>query len=167
MSWDEARTAVALVAVVVSFASLYFSRRSWERLNRPIVTAFIAENDEDGPAFDLRVSNTGNRPALNVYLAAPPSTIDRLLEVSAENSHREDVHRCFSKESAVPVLRDGETLATALGWFDKQRPWLNYGAEIEVELRYSDLDGKFYISKIPLKIFAREGFGGSVWRRST
>jgi hypothetical protein len=166
MSSDEIRTSIALVAVIVSFASLYFARRSWERSNRPLVTAFIEENGE-GVAFDLKVSNTGNRPAVDVVLSADQNAVDKLLESSAQEHQRNAVQQCFSSDSSIPVLRNGETLSTALGAYDEKQPWLDYGAQCQVSVSYSDLEGKRYGSTIPIKVFVREGFGGSVWRKST
>ena len=162
---EQIRTAISLVAIIVSLASLYFARKSWERTNRPLVTAFIEENGE-GPAFDFKVANTGNRPALNVGFKADQGALDAMLESSAQEEHKRAVYECFALESYIPVLRNGEALATALGFYNEKQPWLNYGATTTIEVTYSDLEGKRYCSKIPLKVFSRNGFGGSVWRKS-
>ena len=166
MSWDEIRTSIALVAVIVSFTSLYFARRSWQSANRPLVTAFIEANGE-GVAFDLKVSNTGTRPALNVVLGADQAALDTLLEDNAQAHQKRAVYECFAPEASIPVLRNGETLSTALGAYEEDRPWLRYGAQTKIELKYSDLEGRKYRSTIPVKVFVREGFGGSVWRKTT
>ena len=163
--WDP-KLVIALAATTVSVCSLIFAWRSWQLTYRPIVTAFIEENGEGG-TFDLKISNSGNRPALNVELYATKMALESLVESSATVQHRKAVEYCFSRESSIPVLRNGETLSTALGAFDREQPWLNYGAKASVTLRYRDLRRKRYKHKIPLKVFVREGFGGSVWRRST
>jgi len=166
MIQDWISVVVPVIAVAISMASLYFARRSWERSNRPLVTAFVEENGE-GFAFDLKVSNTGNRPAVNVQFHADEKTLAKLLEPDANAQHKEHFFACFSPQSTIALLRNGETLSTALGTYGKDSPWLNYGAEARIGIKYSDLDGQKYHSTIPLKVYAREGFGGSVWRRST
>ena len=72
----------------------------------------------------------------------------------------------FSPESKIPLLRNGEELSTSFGAFSTHEPngkWLNYGSEIEITISYADLEGKKYESTVPLKVYPREGFGGSVW----
>jgi hypothetical protein len=163
--WDP-KTVVALAAVIVSACSLLFAWMSWLLTYRPIVTAFIEEAGEGG-TFNLKVSNSGNRPALNVELRATKKAVDGLVESSATPQHRQAVEDCFLEGSSIPVLRNGETISTALGAFNKEEPWLNYGSEAIVTVRYRDLGCRRYKHKVPLKVFVREGFGGSVWRRST
>ena len=76
------------------------------------------------------------------------------------------IHDCFAADSTIPVLKNGEELPTAFG-LDSTNPWLNYGKEITIEIAYDDLEGKHYTSKVPLKVHAREGFGGGVWSRNS
>ena len=40
---------------------------------------------------------------------------------------------------------------------------ITYGSEAEIIIKYQDLHGKKFESNQPLKIYAREGFGGGVW----
>ncbi|MBT9498361.1 MAG: hypothetical protein IV103_14195 [Zoogloea sp.] len=171
-SADDVRTVLTVIAVGISIASLYFSRRSWLQSNRPIVTAFITEHasGNTGAVFNLVVSNTGNRPATNVRIHAASAMISRLLIEGTEQKLRESIEMCFSEEATIPVLRNGEELETGFGAFTSPKtgngtsPWLAYGEEIPVEIRYCDLEGRAYISKHPLKVYARKGFGGSVWQ---
>lgn len=72
----------------------------------------------------------------------------------------------FLKESEVPLLRNGEELTTSFGAFTNngdEEPWLRYGAEAEISITYQDLDGRKFESRLLLKVYAREGFGGGVW----
>lgn len=170
MSGDELRTALAAIAIAISLASLYFSRRSWLQSNRPIVTAFVSEYSS-GPGitvFNLVVSNSGNRPAVGVQLLATSQDIESIIDEKAQDQRKEAIRRCFSKDAAISLLRNGEELKTAFGGYFEQRPddvWLKYEREIEIEVRYLDLEGKRYRARMPLKIFAREGFAGSVWQK--
>lgn len=172
ISADNLRTAMTAIAVGISVASLYFSRRSWLQSNRPIVTAFVTEHASGNMAavFNLVISNTGNRPATNVRMYAAPDMISRLLKENAEQRFRESIEMCFSEKARIPVLRNGEELETGFGAFTSYEtgngasPWLAYGEEIPVEIRYCDLEGRPYVSRHPLKIYARKGFGGSLWQ---
>lgn len=166
MSGDEVRTAISFAAFAVSLASVYFSRRSWFQSNRPIVVAFVAEQHLGAGTFKLVVSNTRNRPATNVRLRASFEDISSLLKSEIRPERKDTVGCCFSDSAMIPVLRNGEELSTAFGAFtpnNSNDEWLNYGAQIKIKIEYSDLDGRNYKSILPLKIYVREGFGGSVW----
>ncbi len=110
--------------------------------------------------------HTGNRPATNVRLHANPKEIDKLIAPSTEIKRREEIHYCFAPESKITILKNGEELSTAFGHVkrpnDKDQ-CLNYRAEITIEITYNDLEGRHYISIVPLKVYAREGFGGCSW----
>lgn len=166
---EEIKTFLTAFAVVISFVSLYFARRSWMQSNRPIVTAVIVEHASGnmGAVFNLMISNTGNRPATNVRLIAESEDIDKLIAPSADEGKRKSIHECFEAESTIPLLKNGEELTTAFGSISlpgSKDQCLNYGAEIMIEITHNDLEGKNYKSVIPLKVHAREGFGGSVWK---
>lgn len=165
---EEIKTFLTAFAVAISLASLYFARRSWMQSNRPIVTAVIVEHASGnmGAVFNLMVSNTGNRPATSVRLIAKPEDIDKLIAPSAEEEKRKYIHYCFDAESTIPVLKNGEELTTAFGSIShpgSKDQCLNYGAEITIEITYNNLEGRNYRSIVPLRVHAREGFGGSVW----
>lgn len=167
MTVDDIRTLISVAALVASVISLYFTRRFWLQSNRPIVTAFVDEHFSGNTAttFNLVLSNTGNRPAVNVQIHAAPSMISRLIGDGITDLMAEEIRRCFSKSSAVALLRNGEELTTAFGSYgvDKKSQLLNYGVQIPIALTYQDLDGRSYKARMPLKVFARHGFGGGVW----
>lgn len=168
MATDDIRTVLSVIAIIVSFVSLFFTRLNWLQSNRPIVTAFVTERESGhtGATFNLVVANTGNRPAVHVHLNALESEIKRLLHPDAEPSRFEAIAHNFSPESEIPLLRNGEELSTSFGAFSTHEPngkWLEYGSEIEITVSYADLEGRNFKSRLPLKVYAREGFGGSVW----
>jgi hypothetical protein len=165
---EEIKTIISVLAIGISLASLYFARRSWMQSNRPIITAFIATHASGNVAavFDLIVANTGNRPATNVRITAKPEDIEKLIHSKAEEEQRKSVHDCFDNESIIAVLRNGEELSTAFGSVShaaSKDQCLNYGAEIPIEITYNDLEGRKYKSRLPLRVYAREGFGGATW----
>lgn len=167
MTADDIRTFISIAALVASLISLYFTRRFWLQSNRPIVTAFVDEHSSGNmaTAFDLVLSNTGNRPAVNVCIHADPKMILRLIGDGASEEMAEEIKRCFSVGSTVALLRNGEELTTAFGSYgiETSSQLINYGVQIPVTLTYADLDKRPYRAHMPLKVFARHGFGGAVW----
>lgn len=165
---DDLRTGLALGAFVIALVSLYFTKVNWLQSNRPIVTAFITEHASGNMAavFNLVLANTGNRPAVRVRLHASQEDIASLLDPKVSENEFEMIEANFLAQSEVPLLRNSEELTTSFGAFRgsaDDAPWLRYGAEIEISVSYQDLDGRKYKSRQPLKIYAREGFGGGVW----
>jgi hypothetical protein len=162
-------TAVPFMAIAISFASLYFSRRSWLQSNRPIVTAFVSDRGSGNisTTLNLVVSNTGNRPATNVRLIAAENDILRLIKPTAQPIRKKMIHDCFEETAIIPILRNGEELSTCFGAItssDSYESWMESGAKIDIRVEYGDLDGRSYQSEMPLKIYAREGFGGGSWK---
>lgn len=168
LSSDDFKTGMAVAALLISFISLYFTKTNWIQSNRPIVTAFVTEHSSGNMAatFNLVIANTGNRPAVRVQMHATPEKIKRLLESNAPRNHIRMIESNFLKSSEIPLLRNGEELTTSFGAFTKnpnEDPWLKYGSETEIIIKYQDLHGRKFESIQPLKIYAREGFGGGVW----
>ena len=167
-SSDELKTGMAVAALLISLISLYFTKINWIQSNRPIVTAFVTEHSSGNMAatFNLVISNTGNRPAVRIQIHATPEQIKRLLENNAPRKNVQMIESNFLKSSEIPLLRNGEELTTSFGAFTKnlnEDPWLKYGSETEIIIKYQDLHGKKFQSIQPLKVYAREGFGGGVW----
>ena len=160
-------TWISLAALAASVISLYFARRFWLQSNRPIVTAFVDEHSSGNmaTAFNLVLSNTGTRPAVNVQLHAEPAMITRLFGDGVTDVMAEEIRSCFSSRSRVALLRNGEELTTAFGPYgrEKSSQQINYGAEIPILITYQDLDRRRYKAHMPLKVFARHGFGGAIW----
>lgn len=166
---DDLKTGLALGAFVISLVSLYFTKVNWLQSNRPIVTAFITihSSGNEASTFNLVIANTGNRPAVRVRLQASHTDIALLLESKVRDKEFRMIESNFLPKSELPLLRNGEELATSFGAVSgdsSNEPWLRYGAEIEISVRYQDLEGRKYQSRLPLKIYAREGFGGGIWR---
>lgn len=162
---------VSVCSFGISLGSFVFARRSWHQANRPIVTAFVDEKVSDVGVgiFDLVVSNTGNRPATSVRLWAKTKDVDSLFHENAPEESKESTRLCFADSADIPLLRNGEEVPTAFGVFSDgnlNKEWLVYDKEIPIEVRYADLEGRKYCSKMPLRIYAREGFGGGVWEES-
>jgi len=155
----------SLSAIAISLFSLYLSYTMWCQSNRPIVTAFITEDTKNRNTFNLIISNSGIRPATNVHITASEDEINMLTQIEASEARKKSIKDCFSDDATIPVLRNGEELETAFGAFGGDDIWLNYGVQIPIEVHYSDLEGKSYMAKMPLKIYARQGFGGSLWQK--
>lgn len=174
ISADDLKTLLTAAAFVASLVSLYFTKVNWTQSNRPIISAFITEHTSGNSAatFSLVIANTGNRPAIRVRMHASHAELMSLVHQSVDPKKFQLIESNFLPQSEIPLLRNGEELSTSFGAFTRMPidgPWLRYGAEIEISITYNDLDGRKYESRQPLKIYAREGFGGGVWasERST
>jgi hypothetical protein len=116
--------------------------------------------------FNLIVANSGNRPATQIRLTALPSDIESLLNEKSTENRKQSIKQCFSEAAIIPLLRNGEELETAFGAFTDStanEAWLNYDKTINITVNYADLEGHNYKSHLPLRVYARRGFGGSVW----
>ena len=84
---------VAVVAAWVSLCSLWLARTNWREANRPLVSVFIDEVHASPSAqtarFDLCVSNTGNRPAVDVCLAMSDKEKQRLRDAGTTDARFE------------------------------------------------------------------------------
>lgn len=166
---EDIKTILSLAAFGVSLLSLYFSRINWIQSNRPVVSAFVSEHASGNMAatFNLTIANTGNRPAVHVRLHASHADISSLLEDGVALEKFKAIESPFDAESEVPLLKNGEELSTSFGAFlgnSQEGPWLKYGAKAKIAITYEDLDGRKYESQQPIKVFARNGFGGGIWK---
>lgn len=93
--------------------------------------------------------------------------ISKLLGDGISEHMADEIGYCFSAASTVALLRNGEELTTAFGSYGTQKSsqLLNYGTQIPIIVTYDDLDKRSYKAHMPLKIFARHGFGGAVWNK--
>jgi hypothetical protein len=164
---EELKTFLSGAAFVVALISLYFTRVNWLQSNRPIVTAYLCEHKSGNlaTAFNLVVSNTGSRPAIRVRLHATHSQIRELTEGEIDLKRFEMLESVFDPTSEIPLLRNNESLTTSFGAYvaSESDKWLKYGAKIDISVTYSDLEGRSYKSRQPLKIYIRTGFGGGSW----
>ena len=141
---------------------------NWKQSNRPVVSAFVVEDNFDvGVAFfNLSVANTGNRPATEVTINFEPKELEKLVDPAATPEAKMTLARCFARDSKIPLIRNGEVLTGALGHSSRvpaTKPMLAYGAEATAKIRYKDLEGNCYEACQPVKVYAREGFTGTSW----
>ncbi|BES83372.1 hypothetical protein PEC302110_04690 [Pectobacterium araliae] len=75
---DDWKTVLSVLALVLSIVSFMFTRRSWLQSNRPIVSASVETHagGNESIAYNLVLSNTGNRPAINVRIRVKEVEID-------------------------------------------------------------------------------------------
>lgn len=152
-------------ALIASAISLYFTKVNWRQSNRPLVSAFVRENNSGNAAttFNLVLANTGNRPAVRVQLRANQSELLKLFDPGASKQHVDRIFRVFHPDHELPLLRNGEELETSFGASTQDEAWMKYGAVANIQIFYYDLDGKRFQSNQTLKIYLRRGFGGGTW----
>jgi hypothetical protein len=167
---EELKAVSVIIAVIVSFWSLYRTYRFWLLSNRPIVVAQVIENSSGiGVAcFDLVVYNCGNRPATHIVIQAKKGDIDQIISEQATEIHRSEIYGIFSETSKIALLLNGKDTATGFFSFsnnpDSEANILKYEAELPIKIKYSDIEGRKYVSKMTLFIRDSKGFGGcSVW----
>ncbi len=127
----------------------FFTRRSWLQSNRPIVSAEVETHDSGNEliAYNLVLSNTGNRPAANVRIRIriririKESEVDTCISEWVKNhkitnSICSNVMRCFSDDGEIPLLLNGKSMANSFGYtrVDEQRFW-RYGTNLPVVVR--------------------------------
>lgn len=171
-SSDEIRTLFSFLAIIISLVSLYFTRLNWIQSNRPIIVAYIDVNGEPGNVnifYDLVVSNIGNRPAVKICLHSSPEQIKNIFEDEintggefTRKQETEQIENCFYPKSEIVLLEHGEKLFTAFGATGITR-WLKFRSTIDISITYFDLDGRSFKSKLPLKVYPRQGFSGIMW----
>jgi hypothetical protein len=154
-------------ALAFSLISLIFTRVNWVQSNRPIVVAYIAEHHAGNEAatFNLVLANTGSRPAVRVRIVASHENIRALLAPNVEEARFKMIESIFLHASEVPLLENGQRLETSFGAYlpRTDSPWLNYGAQTDILITYDDLEGRSFKSALPVRVYARDGFGGGVW----
>lgn len=177
MSWpslDDWKTIVSTLALSVSLVSLWFSRRSWLQSNRPIVSAAVETHSggNESIAYNLAISNTGNRPAVNVRLCAPTQFIEKCMAPWVESfqgpsTTYAQVMRCFSGEGEIPLLLNGRNMTNSFGYTrgDDQTFW-RYGTSLPITISYSDLEGRKFCTSQVISIKDSAAFAGSMWEVS-
>ena len=171
LSSDDWKMLISGAALVVSFFSLWFSRKNWLQSNRPIVSAAVETHagGNESIAYNLVVTNTGNRPAVNVRLCVATNAIEKCMapwveKFKGENTTYAHVLRCFSDEGEIPLLINGKNMTNSFGYTrgDEQTFW-RYGATLRVTISYSDLEGRKYCVHQPIRIKDSASFAGGMW----
>lgn len=177
VSWlspDDWKTIVAALALGVSLISLWFARRSWLQTNRPIVSAAVETHagGNESIAYNLAVSNTGNRPAINVRLCVNTKAIEECMapwveKMRGPSTTYAQVMRCFSEDGEIPLLINGKTMTNSFAYTrgDNGTFW-RYGASLRISISYGDLDGRHYCTSQVIRIKDSAAFAGGMWSSS-
>jgi hypothetical protein len=165
----EVETALSTIAILMSFWSVYYTKKFWFESNRPILSASI-ELQSSGlgiALWNLVIYNSGNRPATNITLEAKKEDIDSIISVGAKDSHRTEIHRIFSTNSHIGLLLNSENVKTAFFSFSNNtgsaEDIIKYEGKLPIKIHYSDINKRRYVSNIILYMRDGNGFGGSVW----
>lgn len=155
---------IALGAII----GLINTTRLWNKTHRPIVSAAVITHDEQGQSirYNLMVLNSGNRPAVEVRLKARNTDLDRCLnQDSPDTSFIENIRACFTDASVIPLLCNDKSVSNAFGFTkepDTQGTW-KYGSTLPIQIKYKDMEGRRYTSKLTLFIKYSEAFAGMPW----
>lgn len=126
-----------------------------------------------GTYYDLVVSNIGNRPAVKIHLCSSPEQIKNIFEDAINTEDKgirkfiiEQIENFFYPKNEIILLENGEKLSTAFGATGTTKS-LKSGSNIDISITYFDLDGCSFKSKLPLKVYPRQGFSGTKWNSSS
>jgi hypothetical protein len=161
------------VSTLVAIYSAYNTTRLWTKGNRPILSAFVETESSGNVAimYNLLVINTGNRPALNIYLHLNLEDFKKCIDqnMDMENPAVQAILRCFSIEEAIPLIIDGDKKYNYFGLTSnkpEENIWV-YGSSLPIEINYQDLEGNKYISRLTLVIKDSKTFAGTEWSDPT
>jgi hypothetical protein len=181
-SADQFKNIISIGSIVISGCSLYFSRKSWSDTYRPIVTVRVATQTSGNIAITLNlvVENFGNRPAKNIKLSVDYNKLESALLKASNNSDRKAIERCFSDETIIPMLANGQSISNSFGCLNipyetsslagqfhdsqyrKQSDW-KPDTRLDITIKYENLDGKSYKDRMPILIASDQCFAGSFW----
>jgi len=156
---------VSIFAAGISGISLYWAFKSWKETHRPLITARVTTHQEYDQltALNLALTNTGNRPAINVRLWISPGDLESALFAKPGDKWRTAVEYCFS--DPITVIENGSEVSNSFGTFasnDENRTWKE-PIILNIRIEYEDLDGRKYSNYQPLRIRGDEGFAGGSW----
>tara|TARA_R100000322_G_scaffold169982_1_gene143716 strand:- start:1387 stop:1884 length:498 start_codon:yes stop_codon:yes gene_type:complete len=152
---------ISIFSSVIAIGSLFFAVYSWRQANRPLVTARVTTESggEGGIALNLLVENTGNRPARDIRLIAEESDVQA---AASQKSIPKDAQRCFFSNIYIPVLANGRSASNGFWHLGQSDSW-RAGAEIPITIKYHDLSGRPFSSKLRLLLSDDAGFAQSFW----
>jgi hypothetical protein len=158
-------------AILLSIASLAIAIRNWRQSNRPIVAAFVrtCAGGNVGMNFELVVLNAGSRPAAEVSLSCLPKELEACLITPDAKVKEEVLWRnavaCFAEEGLIPLLLPGAEAVSSFGRTGEGGLW-KYRSYLPAIIKYRDLEGRKYSSKIRLIIKDSSTFSGGKWSQS-
>ncbi|PZV26186.1 MAG: hypothetical protein DCF12_10970 [Snowella sp.] len=126
-----------------------------------------AQSGNRNNCYNLVVFNTGNRPALNVCLYAEKKDInDILLEnINPQNeSLVNGIKRCFSKDTVIPLLINGENVSNSFGTTGHDGV-LIYKSKLKIKINYEDFYKNKYSYEQILVVTTSEAFADSSWSK--
>ncbi|MEL6501804.1 MAG: hypothetical protein AAFQ23_10435 [Cyanobacteria bacterium J06623_1] len=181
-SADQLRNIISIISIVISVCSIFLARKSWSDTYRPIVTVRVTAHTSGNIAttLNLIVENFGNRPAKNIKLSVDSNQLESALLKDKDDNDRKAIERCFSDETIIPMLANGQSISNSFGslnvpyetssfagkfhneQYGKQSDW-EANIRLNITIKYENLDGKSYKDKMPILIASDRCFAGSFW----
>lgn len=160
---------ISVAAILISIASLIFAKKSWYQSNRPIVVAYVEEDSMgiNSATFNLIVTNTGTRPAINIKLKTKEADLEQIFENEVDKVTQNTIENCFKKDSEIALLKNNAKITTSFGSYEgtyPRRKGIKYDSWLPIQIEYKDLNSKAYKESLSLKIRWLNGFGGGIWK---
>ncbi|MGO2392654.1 MAG: hypothetical protein ACTH69_11255 [Halomonas sp.] len=156
---------ISLVSIVVAIVSLLFAMYSWRQTHRPLVSARITAVGGGKNAIPLSIvlENTGSRPAREIELIVKREDVLSVLSLPSGSELPKDATRCFFSGIRIPVLANGRSISNAFGHLVQSDGSWRSGSSIPLMIRYSDLAGRRFTSKLRLLLADDAGFAQTFW----
>jgi hypothetical protein len=166
---ETLRTVFSGIIALVSVLAFFNTTRLWKKGNRPILSAFVETQSSGNVAimYSLLIINSGNRPAVNIYIDLKLSDEDfkKCITQEMNSPTVELIRRCFNSEDPIPLILNGEKKLNYFGLTSnksEQNIWV-YGASLPIEINYQDLEGNKYVSALTLVVKDSKTFAGAAW----
>lgn len=130
---------IAIIALVVSIASLGFSFYFWAKSFRPIVTAMVKTHKpvKGLTSYDLEIRNSGSLPARNIRLISNKMDRKKAYGREATPENIKDWIACFSKEVEILILHNDSAMRCSFGYTkENDKGFWKYGATIPITIEY-------------------------------
>ncbi len=161
-------TITSICALVFSVLSLLTTWQLWRRTNRPVVSVAVetVSPGKMGTALKLVVSNVGNRPAKDIRLSVDAAALARLLTNGPDDPLTAAVRKCFSPNSAIPLLIAGRSTECSFGFLAVGLPSSTWREQttLAMSVTYRDLEtGRDFRQVVNVRIADNTSFTGSMW----
>lgn len=159
-------TFIAITALVVSVIALAVSVYFWRKSFRPIITAAVRTHESGNNliAFNLVLMNSGSIPAKHIKITALEKDIESALGAEATAQKRDSWLKCFSPETEIHILQNGEKTLCSFGTSQANNlGFWKYRSTIPVCIKYQGWFGKNYEQTQILHIIDSDSFTGLRW----
>lgn len=159
---------ISVFALLVSLASVYFTNKNWKEGHRPrvVISVEFHQFGKSGSPLVLMIRNRGRTSAKNIALKPAPDFLQSLFFPKPElDGLQENIKAIFTAKRKIPVLGPESQIMHPFGVIsiDRSKGTWNEGYSSELEVEYSDENGRVFTDKFLIAIPDENDFGSSQW----